>query len=85
MSVWAETMPDGYYDAIQGQRDSVLKTTLHLLIRGGERYAYGPATYHTTNNTAKKDSVSPSGEITTRATPYGAKGILRRMVRGLHS
>ena len=59
----AETMPDGYYDAIQGQRDSVLKTTLHLLIRGGERYAYGPATYHTTNNTAKKDSVSPSGEI----------------------
>ena len=63
MGIWAETMPAGYYDAIQGQRDSVLKTTLHLLIRGGERYAYGPATYHTTNNTAKKDSVSPSGEI----------------------
>lgn len=59
----AEDMPDGYYDAIQGQRDSVLKTTLHQLIRGGERYAYGPATYHSTTRIAQADSVLPSGEI----------------------
>lgn len=61
--VWAEDMPDGYYNAIQGKRDSVLKTTLHLIIRGGERYAYGPTTYHSTNGTAKADSVLPSGEV----------------------
>lgn len=63
LCVWAEEMPVGYYDAIQGQQDSILKTTLHHIICGGERYAYGPATYHSTNGIAKADSVSPTGEI----------------------
>lgn len=61
--MWAEDMPIGYYDVIQGKCDSVLKTALHELIRGGDRYAYGAATYHTTNGIAKADSISPIGEI----------------------
>ena len=47
--LWAETMPQGYYDAIQGKADSVLKTTLHTIISGGERWPYG-YDCHTTNN-----------------------------------
>ena len=61
--VSAEELPAGYYDAIQGQSDSTLKSTLHLLIRGGERYAYGAATYHSTNNIATADVVGDDGEI----------------------
>ena len=59
----AEKIPDGYYDAIHGQRDSVLKTTLHLLIRGGERYNYGATTTHSTTKIADKDSIAPTGEV----------------------
>lgn len=62
-SAGAEEMPAGYYDALQGQRDSVLKTTLHQLICGGERYSYGPNTYHSTTYIAQRDSVAPNGEV----------------------
>lgn len=48
--IMAETIPAGYYDAINGKKDSVLKTTLSLLVRGGERYEYGINQYHSTNN-----------------------------------
>lgn len=37
----AEDLPAGYYDAIEGKKDSVLKTTLSNIIKGGTRYKYG--------------------------------------------
>ena len=50
LSLSAETMPAGYYDAIQGKQDSILKNTLFNIIRGGERYVYGPNQFHTTDD-----------------------------------
>jgi len=46
----AEEIPAGYYDAINGKQDSVLKSTLSQIVRGGTRYDYGINTYHSTNN-----------------------------------
>lgn len=46
----AEDIPVGYYNTIQGTQDSVLKSTLSLIVRGGIRYDYGVTTYHSTNN-----------------------------------
>lgn len=46
----AEDIPAGFYDAINGTQDSVLKSTLSLLVRGGERYEYGANQYHTSSN-----------------------------------
>ena len=45
--LYAEDISVGYYNAIQGTQDSVLKATLHQIIKGGERYVYGSTTYHT--------------------------------------
>ena len=50
LSLAAETMPTGYYDAINGKQDSILKNTLFNIIRGGERYVYGPNQFHTTDD-----------------------------------
>lgn len=50
LSVTAEAIPAGFYDAINGKQDSVLKTTLSLLVRGGERYEYGVNQYHSSSN-----------------------------------
>lgn len=50
LSLMAEAIPANYYDAIDGKQDSVLKTTLSLLVRGGVRYEYGTNQYHSTNN-----------------------------------
>lgn len=50
LSLMAEAIPAGYYDAINGKQDSILKTTLSLLVRGGDRYEYGINQYHTTSN-----------------------------------
>ena len=50
LGLMAEDMPAGFYDSITGKKDSVLKTTLSLLVRGGERYEYGPNQYHSTSN-----------------------------------
>lgn len=50
LGMMAEDMPAGFYDSITGKKDSVLKTTLSLLVRGGERYEYGPNQYHSTSN-----------------------------------
>ena len=50
MSLLAEEIPTGYYDAIQGTQDSVLKSTLFSIIKGGERYFYGVNQYHSTAN-----------------------------------
>ena len=40
LSLIAEAIPANYYDAIDGKQDSVLKSTLSLLVRGGVRYEY---------------------------------------------
>ena len=50
LSLMAEAIPANYYDAIDGKQDSVLKTTLSLLVRGGERYEYGTNQYHSSSN-----------------------------------
>ena len=49
-AMMAEDIPAGYYDAINGTQDSVLKSTLSLIVRGGVRYEYGTNSYHSTNN-----------------------------------
>ena len=46
----AEDIPANYYDAINGKQDSALKSTLHEIIKGGERYEYGSNNYHSTSN-----------------------------------
>lgn len=50
ITMMAEDIPENYYDAINGTQDSVLKSTLSLIVRGGIRYDYGVTTYHSTNN-----------------------------------
>ncbi len=50
IGMMAEDIPTGFYDAINGTQDSVLKSTLSLLVRGGERYEYGVTTYHSSSN-----------------------------------
>lgn len=50
IAMMAEAIPANYYDAIQGKQDSVLKSQLSLIVRGGERYDYGTTSYHTSNN-----------------------------------
>ena len=50
VGMMAEDIPAGYYDAIDGKQDSALKSTLSLIVRGGERYEYGTNQYHSTSN-----------------------------------
>lgn len=50
LSMFAEDIPAGYYDAIDGKQDSVLKSTLSQIVRGGIRYEYGTNQYHSTSN-----------------------------------
>ena len=50
MALFAEAIPAGYYDAINGTQDSVLKSTLYSIIKGGERYFYGTNEYHSSSN-----------------------------------
>lgn len=50
VSICAADIPEGYYDAIEGTQDSVLKSTLYNIIKGGERYFYGNNEYHTSSN-----------------------------------
>ena len=50
VSMMAEDIPAGYYETIDGTQDSVLKSTLSQLVRGGVRYEYGINQYHSTNN-----------------------------------
>ena len=50
IAMMAEAIPANYYNNIQGKQDSVLKSTLSLLVRGGVRYDYGTTTYHTSSN-----------------------------------
>lgn len=50
IAMMAEAIPANYYDAIQGKQDSVLKSQLSLIVRGGDRYEYGTNQYHSSNN-----------------------------------
>lgn len=50
VSLVAEDIPVGYYDAIDGLQDSILKSTLSLIVRGGDRYEYGTNQYHSSSN-----------------------------------
>lgn len=50
LSLLAEDIPAGYYDAINGKQDSVLKSTLNLIICSGNRYEYGTNQYHSSSN-----------------------------------
>lgn len=50
LSMFAEDIPAGYYDAIDGKQDSVLKSTLSQIVCGGIRYEYGANQYHSSSN-----------------------------------
>ena len=50
VGMYAENIPAGYYESINGKQDSVLKSTLSILVRVGERYEYGPNQYHSTDD-----------------------------------
>ena len=50
LSMMAEAIPAGFYNAINGKHDAELKSTLSQLVRGGERYDYGVTTYHSSSN-----------------------------------
>lgn len=41
LTISAEQMPKGYYDALNGQKDEALKTAIHKIMNGGRRYDYG--------------------------------------------
>lgn len=69
--LYAEDIPVGYYNAIQGTQDSVLKATLHQIIKGGERYVYGSTTYHTTNNIKNGDTIWIKGDLKAYGTWHG--------------
>lgn len=69
--VSAEDMPAGYYNAIQGTKDSMLKTALHQIIKGGERYIYGPNTYHTSNKIQNGDTIWKVGDLKAYGTWHG--------------
>ena len=69
--VSAEDMPAGYYSTIQGTKDSMLKTALHQIIKGGERYIYGPNTYHTTNKIQNGDTIWKVGDLKAYGTWHG--------------
>lgn len=69
--VSAEDMPAGYYNAIQGTKDSMLKAALHQIIKGGERYIYGPNTYHTTNKIQNGDTIWKVGDLKAYGTWHG--------------
>lgn len=60
IAMMAEAIPANYYDAIQGRQDSVLKSQLSLIVRGGERYEYGVTTYHSTDD---KDGKWKKGDL----------------------
>lgn len=60
IAMMAEAIPANYYNNIQGKQDSVLKSTLSLLVRGGERYEYGVTTYHSTDD---KDGKWKKGDL----------------------
>ena len=71
LSIRAEEMPNGYYASINGKKDAELKTALFEIIKGGERYVYGPTTYHTTNKVQNGDTIWKVGDLKAYGTWHG--------------
>ena len=53
IGMMAEDIPAAFYAPIDGKQDSVLKSTLSELVRGGVRYEYGINQYHSTSYLVK--------------------------------
>jgi hypothetical protein len=70
LALHAADIPQGYYDAVNGTKDSVLKSTLSLIVRGGTRYDYGTTTYHSTNNPPEWYAGDLKAYGTWQALPY---------------
>lgn len=69
LSLMAEAIPANYYDAIDGKQDSVLKSTLSELVRGGVRYEYGINQYHSTSNSPEWEAGDLKAYGTWQALP----------------
>ena len=69
-TLMAEDIPAGYYDAIQGTQDSVLKSTLSLLTRGGMRYEYGINQFHSSSNPPEWEKGDLKAYGTWQALPF---------------
>jgi len=68
--LFAEEIPAGYYSAIDGTQDSVLKSTLSLIVRGGIRYEYGTTQYHTSSNPPEWNKGDLKAYGTWQALPF---------------
>ena len=71
LTIQAEVMPAGYYNAIQGKTDDELKTALFQIIKGGERLQYGTNEYHTTTKVQNGDTIWRKGDIEAYGTWHG--------------
>ena len=71
LTIQAEVMPAGYYDAIQGKADAELKTALFQIIKGGERLEYGTNEYHTTTKVQNGDTLWRKGDLEAYGTWHG--------------
>ena len=71
LSIQAEVMPAGYYNAIQGKADAELKIALFQIIKGGERLAYGTNEYHTTTKVQNGDTLWRKGDLEAYGTWHG--------------
>ncbi len=73
-SLSAAVLEDGYYAPIEGKCDSLLKQTLHEIIKGGERYKYGSQSDQSVNlytwNAFCLTDVRPNGTIWDMYSPY---------------
>ena len=70
LAMMAEQIPAGYYESISGTQDSVLKSTLSLIVRGGERYEYGINQYHSTSNPPEWEKGDFKAYGTWQALPF---------------
>lgn len=71
LTMQAEVMPAGYYNAIQGKADAELKKALFQIIKGGERYVYGTNEYHTTTKVQNGDTLWRKGDLEAYGTWHG--------------
>lgn len=71
LTIQAEVMPAGYYNAIQGKADDELKTALFQIIKGGERLQYGTNEYHTTTKVQNGDTLWRKGDLEAYGTWHG--------------
>ena len=71
LTIQAEVMPAGYYNAIQGKADDELKTALFQIIKGGERLQYGTNEYHTTTKVQNGDTIWRKGDLEAYGTWHG--------------